>query len=260
MHINLENKTALITGGSRGLGKAMALRFAASGARVLLLARDPVHLEQAVKDVQQLNGGAAHGYVCDISVGPDLETVWADIQRDFGSVDILVNNAGTSQRAALSDVSPLMLGADMDLKLVAALRLAQMVLPGMAEKRWGRIINVVSIAGKAPSANGAPTAISRAAGLAMSKIMAGEYAQHNVLVNALCVGLFHTSQWARIHAAQAPDMSFDDFVKQQAGTIPLGRLGDPEEFANIACFLASEYASYITGCAINVDGGKSPVM
>ena len=129
----------------------------------------------------------------------------------------------------------------------------------MRERAWGRVINVVSVAGKAPSAGGAPTALARAAGLALTKIMAAELAPHGILVNALCVGLILSEQWKGFHEREQPQASFDEYLAQRGKAVPLGRIGRAEEFANVACFLASDLASYVTGTAINVDGGLCPV-
>ena len=149
---------------------------------------------------------------------------------------------------------------DLDLKLFAAIRTCRLVLDGMKERRWGRIINVLNIGAKAPRAGGAPTAVSRAAGMALTKILAGEYAQHNVLINAMLVGQIVSDQWVRRHASQGANIPFEEFTAKQGTNIPLGRMGTAEEFANIACFLASDQAGFITGTATNVDGGLSPVV
>jgi len=149
---------------------------------------------------------------------------------------------------------------DLELKLFAAIRLARLALPGMKERRWGRIINVLNIGAKAPRAGGAPTAVSRAAGMALTKILANEGAPHNVLVNAMLVGQIVSDQWVRRHAAQGANVPFDDFLTKLAANIPLGRLGKPEEFAAMACFLCSDRAGFTTGTAINMDGGASPVV
>jgi len=149
---------------------------------------------------------------------------------------------------------------DLDLKLFAAIRMSRLVWSGMKQRRWGRIINVLNTFAKAPAANSAPTSVSRAAGMALTKVMAGEGGEHNILVNALLVGLIVSDQWVRRHAATAPGTNFDDFTRGLAKGVPLGRMGTAEEFANLACFLASDLGSYITGTAINVDGGRSPVV
>jgi NAD(P)-dependent dehydrogenase (short-subunit alcohol dehydrogenase family) len=128
----------------------------------------------------------------------------------------------------------------------------------MKERRWGRVINVLNIGAKAPRAASAPTAISRAAGMALTKILAGEGAPHNVLVNALLVGFIESDQ--HVQAAARSSVPYADFLAQRGKTIPLGRAGKAQEFANIATFLASDAGAYITGTAINVDGGMSPVV
>ncbi|HXR35802.1 MAG TPA: SDR family oxidoreductase, partial [Candidatus Binataceae bacterium] len=146
--------------------------------------------------------------------------------------------------------------------LFAAIRLSRLAWPGMKERKWGRIINVLNTGAKAPRANGAPTAVSRAAGMALMKVLAGEGAAYNVLVNALMTGLIVSDQWARRHRAEAPQRSFDEFLAPRAKNLglPMGRFGTAEEFANMACFLVSDAASYISGAAINVDGAKSPAV
>lgn len=260
MLINLEGKVALVTGGSQGLGKSTALRLAQSGADVVLWARDPSALEVAA---QEISGQAPDRSVwtvpCDVTDRGQLEAAWLRTSELCRNVDIVVNNAGSSQRAPIAEVELSVLRSDMDLKVAAALRIVQLALPHMRQQRWGRIINVVSVAGKAPSAGGAPTALARAAGLALTKIMAAELAPHGILVNALCVGLILSEQWKRFHANEQPEAPFDEYLASRAKAIPLGRIGNGEEFANVACFLASDLASYVTGTAINVDGGLCPV-
>ena len=142
----------------------------------------------------------------------------------------------------------------------AAIRLARLAMPTMADRKWGRIINVLSGAAKTPGPRSAPTSVSRAAGMALTKVLAGEGAPDNILVNALLVGIIRSGQHERRHQANAPEKSFEEFIAPQEKQVPLGRIGDAEEFANMACFLVSDAGSYVTGCAINVDGGRSPVV
>lgn len=261
MLVNLEGRVALVTGGSQGLGKSTASRLAQSGADIVLWARNPAGLETAAQEISSAAPGRRIWTVpCDVMDPEQLEAAWRRTCEQCGSVDIVVNNAGTSQRAPIADIELNALRSDMDLKVAAALRIVQLALPHMREQRWGRVINVVSVAGKAPSAGGAPTALARAAGLALTKIMAAELAPHGILVNALCVGLILSEQWKRFHANDRPEASFDEYVAGRAKVVPLGRIGTSEEFANVACFLASDLASYVTGTAINVDGGLCPVL
>ena len=150
---------------------------------------------------------------------------------------------------------------DFELKLFAAIRLTRLAWPQMIERRWGRVINVLNIGAKAPRPGGAPTAVTRAAGMALTKVLAGEGAPHNVLVNALLVGLIDSDQWVRRHMPPpAPTSRTRTTSRAWPPTSRSGRLGYAEEFAATACFLCSEQAGYITGTAINVDGGRSPVV
>ena len=140
----------------------------------------------------------------------------------------------------------------------AAIRLSRLVWPQMQERRWGRILDVLSTMAKAPGAETAPTSVTRAAGMALTKVLAGEGAPHNILVNALMTGIVESDQWVRRAAALGRD--HQAFLAELGAPIPLGRVGRAEEFANVACFLASDAASYVTGTAVNVDGGRSPVV
>jgi 3-oxoacyl-[acyl-carrier protein] reductase len=260
MDISLRGRTAMITGASKGLGLAMATRFAQSGADVALLARRPEVLGEAKAAVAAGAKGKVAVFPCDVSKAADLARAYAGVMEVFGKVDILVNNAGESKALPFATITDEVWQADLDLKLFAAIRTSRLVLEQMKSRRWGRIINVLNIGAKAPRAGGAPTAVSRAAGLALTKVLAGEYAPHNVLVNALLVGQIVSDQWVRRHQGQGANIPFDEFTAKQGANIPLGRMGTAEEFANIACFLASDAAGFITGTAINVDGGLSPVV
>ena len=262
MEIVLTGRTALVTGGSRGIGRAIAERLGRSGADIVILARRPDVIEEAVAELKSVSAGAVVGYPCDVSEEAALERVFAAMPEAMSGIDILVNNAGSSSRSPFLEMSRGILNADLDLKLHSAIRLSQLVLPHMQRQRWGRILNIVSVNAKAPAAASGPTTLSRAAGIAVTKAMAGEFAKDNVLVNAICVGIIKSDQWVREHKRLHPDMPFDEYLEAKAkqNNVPLGRLGEAEEVANVACFLASDAGSYVTGAAINVDGGRSPVV
>ena len=260
MQISMDGRVALITGGSKGIGLAVARAFAAAGASVAILARGAEALEAAQGALAPDGGVRVRTYRCDVAKADAIRTTFDEVVRDFGRVDILVNNAGTSRTAAFESITDEVWQEDLDLKLFAAIRLSRIAWPGMKERRWGRIINVLNTFAKAPRGGSAPTSVSRAAGMALTKVMAGEGAEHNILVNAMLVGLIDSDQWVRRHAATAPGTAYEDFTRALAKDVPLGRVGRAEEFANLACFLASDAGSYITGTAINVDGGRSPVV
>ena len=259
MQITMKDRVAVVTGGSKGIGIAVARRFAESGAKVAILARGAADLKAAREQLAK-DGLQVHDYVCDVSKAPDISTTYDKIVKDHGRVDILVNNAGTSRAMPFETVTDAIWQEDLDLKLFAAIRLSRLVWPGMKARKWGRIINVLNIGAKAPAAASTPTSVSRAAGMALTKAMANEGAAHNILVNAMLVGLIVSDQWAKRHAASGASTSFEEFTRDLGRSVPMGRMGTPEEFANLACFLASDQGSYITGTAINVDGGRAPVV
>ena len=260
MEIRLDGRTALITGGSKGLGLATAIRFAEAGAEVAILARSADTLEAARTAIGKAGRGAVAAFACDVTDPAAVQRAYDAVLSRFGKVDILVNNAGTSQTGKFEDVTDAIWQADFDLKVFAAIRLSRLVLPSMRARRWGRIINVLATAAKAPRAASAPTSVSRAAGMALTKVLASECASDNVLVNALLVGRIVSDQIARRHRAAGTNVPLAAYIREQGAGIPLGRMGEAEEFANLACFLASDAGSYVTGTAINVDGGLSPVV
>ncbi len=194
MDVRLDGRAALITGGSKGLGAAMAQRFAEAGADVAILARGQEALSETERAIRASSQVRVLALPCDVSKAAEVERAWQKVLGELGKIDILVNNAGTSRTAKFEDITDAVWQEDFDLKLFAAIRLARLALPGMKERRWGRIINVLNIGAKAPRAGSAPTAVSRAAGLALTKILAGEGAPHNVLVNSLHVGLIKSNQ------------------------------------------------------------------
>jgi NAD(P)-dependent dehydrogenase (short-subunit alcohol dehydrogenase family) len=260
MQITLNGRAAVITGGSKGLGLAMATEFAASGADVAILARNPDALGEAKKSIQATATGKVVAISCDVSKADDIEHAYAAAMRGLGRIDIVVNNAGASRTGAFETITDAVWQEDLDLKLFAAIRLTRLVWPQLRERRWGRVINVLNTGAKAPRAGGSPTMVSRAAGLALTKVLAGEGAPHGILVNALLVGVIVSDQIVRRHKEAGGNIPLEEFIAKAGAGVPLGRMGTAQEFANIACFLASDAAGYITGTAINVDGGASPVV
>lgn len=260
MECRMDGRTAIVTGGSMGLGRAIAHEFARSGGNVAMVARRQAILDEAKAEMAGDAQGKVEGFVCDMGDAAAIGPMFDAVTQSLGPVDVIVNNAGSSQRGAFLEVTDAMWQSDLELKLFGAIRLTRLAFPGMIERRWGRIINVLNIGAKAPQASGAPTVVSRAAGMALTKVLAGEGAPHNVLVNALLVGRIVSDQIARRHAAADTNQSFEDYVAEAGEAIPMGRMGTAQEFANIATFLASDAGSYITGTAINVDGNLSPVV
>ena len=258
MDISLSGRAAIVTGGSKGLGYAIAMRFAQSGADVAIAARGRDALDQAVKEIKAQARGNVIGVAGDVAVPADIKRIYDEAAKAFGKVDIVVNNAGTSRNAKFEDITDEVWREDLDQKVFAAIRLTRLAWPAMKERKWGRVINVLNIGSKAPRAGSAPTTISRAAGAALTKVLSHEGAPHGILVNAMLVGFIKSDQ--HVQRAAKEGIALADYVSRRAKDIPLRRIGKAEEFANLACFLASDAASYITGTAINVDGGHSPVM
>ena len=260
MDVRLDGRTAIITGSSKGLGLAMAKEFAASGANVAILARSPDGLAAAQATVSEGASGKAATFQCDVSKAPDISKTFEAVINTFGQVDILINNAGMSRAMPSDQISDDIWQEDLDLKLFAAIRLARLCWPGMKARKWGRIINVLNTGAKAPRANGAPTAVSRAAGMALMKVMSAEGAPHGILVNGMLVGQIVSDQIARRYKTEGSNEPFEAYVAKAGTGIPVGRMGKAEEFAAMACFLCSDHAGFTTGTAINMDGGASPVV
>ena len=254
---SLAGRVAIVTGGSRGLGQEMAEGLAEAGASLMLCARREEWLTPAVETMRG-QGFRVEGALCDVARPADVQAVVDKTVATFGKIDILVNNAGTSATSPFEKLTDEFLQHDFDQKLFAAIRLTRLVWPQMKERRWGRIINVLNIGAKAPRGGSAPTSITRAAGMAMTKALSQEFAPHNVLVNAMLVGLIEADQ--HVQRAKQNNVPLDEYYQKAQKELPLGRVGKAEEFANLACFLASDAGSYITGTATNVDGGRSPVV
>jgi NAD(P)-dependent dehydrogenase (short-subunit alcohol dehydrogenase family) len=258
MDISLAGRAAVITGGSKGIGLGIARRFAQSGADVAIVARGREALAEAEKQLSTPGGKRVVTVVADVAHAADIKRAYDEVMHGLGRIDIIVNNAGTSRAGPFENLTDEIMQHDLDQKFFAALRLTRLAWEQMKTRRWGRIINVLNIGAKAPRGGGAPTVISRAAGMALTKVLAGEGAPHNILVNALLVGIIESDQHEQ--AAKRAGIPVADYLARFVKDIPLGRVGNPDEFANLACLLASDAGSYITGTAINVDGGRSPVV
>lgn len=263
MNVSLSGRTAVVTGGSLGIGRAIAAAFYQAGARVALIARRPEPLAEAEAAIAALAAPAdarVAAWTCDVTQPDQIVATHDAIVATLGPVDILVNNAGQSAGGAFETITDAAWQADLDLKLFAAIRFTRLVWPGMQAQAWGRVINLLNVYAKTPDARTAPTSVSRAAGMALTKVLANEGAPRNILVNALLIGLIKSDQIRRQHAASGGERSLDEFIAATGARLPMGRMGEAEEVANLALFLASEAGSYVTGCAINMDGGLSRVV
>ncbi len=237
MDLGIEGRVAVVTGSSRGIGAATAERLEAEGAQVVRVSR---------------------GDGIDVRDPDAAERI---AERAPGPVDILVNNAGTSRIAALADVPDEEYREQFELHVLAALRLMRAFAPGMAERGWGRIVNVSSSSGKRPSSNlSAAYSVAKAAQLSLSRVFADAYAGRGVLVNAVAPGPSSSPQWLEDggladQLAAAKGISRDEALAAQASRPPVGRFAEPEEIASVIAFLCSAQASNVSGAAWSVDGG-----
>ena len=263
MDLGLDGKVALVTGGSEGIGKAAALRLAAEGGKIVVCARRADVLDRAAQEIRDTTGGEVKAHQADVTVPAQVQGLVDGAVATYGRLDILVNNAGTSAGGYFGDVDDEAWQADLDLKLYAAIRCSRLAIPHMRAQGGGRIINVTNLGGKAPGARSVPTSVSRAAGIALTKALSKDYAADNILVNTVCIGLIKSGQHQRrFEAAKAvtPGLTLDGWYTEMGQATPLGRVGESGEAGDVIAFLASDRASYVTGVAINIDGGTSAVV
>lgn len=260
MDLGLRGKTALITGGSKGIGLATAILLAAEGAQIAILARDEEQLQTASAMIQEQTGVEPLTLSADVSSQEQCERAITLTVARYGRLDILINNAGTSAAKPFEEVSTDAWLSDLDLKLFGAVHCARAALPHMRKSGGGAIVNVTAVAGKTPPASSLPTSVSRAAGLALTKAMSKDLAADHIRVNAVCIGLIRSAQIEKAWQASSPDSTWEQFATDPKHDIPLGRIGRTEEAANVIAFLVSDAASYVTGTSVNIDGGKSAVL
>lgn len=244
----LEGKTAVITGGSRGIGKGIALRFAAEGANIALTnIIDNEEFTSAVKEIAAF-GVKARGYVSDASVYTDAENVIDEIVKDFGRVDILVNNAGITRDTLLMRMSEEQWDQVITVNLKSVFNLTKAAIKPMMKQKSGSIVNMSSVVGVSGNAGQSNYSASKAGILGFTKSVAKELGSRNVRCNAIAPGFILTEMTGKL-----PDDVKSDWISK----IPLRRGGLPEDVANVALFLASDLSSYVTGQTINVCGGMA---
>lgn len=249
-------RTILITGGSKGLGLAAAKRFASDGENVVVLARDQRRLDEAKQEIESVAAGKVFAIGCDVADKGQIENAYRVAMDACGQIDVLVNNAGASNALPFEQITDENWQADLDVKLFAAIRFCRLVLPQMKARGNGRIVNILSTGARIQELDTAPSSVSRSAGLALTKVLSLDCAPHNVLVNAILVGAVVSDQIARSHKRSGSSLTLEEYVADYGRrVVPLGRFGRPEEFSDLVAFLASNSASYITGAAINLDGG-----
>ena len=259
MDLGLKSKVALITGASRGIGKACALALAEEGCKIVICARGKEALDAAAEEIKA-KGAEVLAIRADLTKLDENKDLVSQAAEKFGRIDILVNNAGTGRLSDPMELPEEEFRYNMDLMLFGLIQCCREVIPHMKEQGWGRIINISSIFGKQPGGLLDYDAIKAAVNM-VTKDLSNYLAKDNILVNAVCPGPIRTSLWEGPgglgeQLGQMLEMSGADAIKWFAEqNIPLGHHGDPEDIANMVAFLASERAKNITGQAINVDGG-----
>jgi NAD(P)-dependent dehydrogenase (short-subunit alcohol dehydrogenase family) len=255
--LELAGKVTLITGGTDGLGLALAQRLVSEGGSVAICGRDEGRLGAAASQLEAA-GGDVLAYQADVEHVSEIEGfVNAAVQR-WDRIDGVVHNAGRSAAGKLEDTDDATWESDLGLKLMGAVRLTRLALPKLRE-RGGSAIFTLAMSAKAPGAASGPSSVSRAAGMALMKSLSKELGPDGIRVNAILIGLIESGQWVR--TAVSAGTALPDFYKQLAAGsgIPLERIGRSDEFADLAAYLLSARSSYVTGTAINLDGGLSPV-
>jgi 3-oxoacyl-[acyl-carrier protein] reductase len=269
MNLGLAGRACVVTGASRGIGREAARLLCAEGAGVLLVGRDEERLA-AAKDEAATAGGEAGGraeaLALDVTDADAGERMLASAGERFGALDVLVNNAGTAQWRDLEEVPDEDWYAQYEINVMAPLRAMRAAAPPMAERGWGRIVNVCSTAGKRPSAAMPEYSVAKAAELSLSRLFADRYAERGVLVNAICPGPVEAELWMEPGGLldqsrrMAGAGSREEALATAGAKRPIGRLAEAGEIAAAIVFLCSERASYVSGAAWSVDGGTVQVI
>ncbi len=257
MDLKLRGRVALVGGSSSGLGFAIARALADEGCRVALNGRDADRLDRAVDELSDRTGEEVAGFRADVSVPDDARQLVEQVARRFGSVDILLCNAGGPPPTSFDDASEESWRAALDLNLLSTIHLCRAAVPLMRAHSWGRIICLASVAGIQPLPNLILSTVARAGVLGFAKALADEVADKGITVNSVCPGYMRTERVEELVQQQAAreQRDVEAVMSELLGDIPLARIGEPRELAAAVAFLASEHAGYITGAALQVDGG-----
>jgi NAD(P)-dependent dehydrogenase (short-subunit alcohol dehydrogenase family) len=265
MDLGLGGRVCAVTGASRGIGRETARMLAAEGASVLLVARGEDELAQASRKAA-LEGGSTEALALDVTAADAGERILAACEQRFGKLDVLVNGAGTARWRDLDDVPETDWYAAWELNVMAPLRAMRAAVPAMAERGWGRIVNVSSTAGKRPSALMPEYSVAKSAELSLSRLFADRHADDGVLVNAICPGPTASELWMAEGGLldQSRELAGietrEEALRAAGAKRPIGRLAEVAEVAAAIVFLCSERASYVAGAAWSVDGGTVQVI
>lgn len=254
MELGLRGRVALVTGASKGIGRAIALELAAEGCDLAICARGAEELDKVHKQVEARSVRCLQRQV-DITKPAEIDALIAEVESTFGRLDILVNNAGGARPGTFGTLTDRDFLQDYELKVLGQVRCTRAAVRLLEKGPAPRVININAIIGRVVAPGLFATATHRAACLALNKALAQELAPKRILVNAVNIGLVLTPQWENIRNRLAPNKSIEEFAAERASAVPLGRFGTAEEVSGLVAFLASDRAGYITGASIDVGGG-----
>ena len=260
MDLGLRGRRAIVTGGSKGLGKAIAAELLAEGAAVAICSRHKAELDETAAELAA-SGGSVTALPCDVTDPGQVESFIAAATAALGGTDILVNNAGAARPGRFAALTDDDWHGDIEVKLFSQIRCTRAALPHLRQSTAPRVININAVYARYPDPVFLASSVNRASCLSLSKALSIELGHEGILVNSVNIGFVVTPQWENIRTRRAPGVPADEFFGQLAASeVPLGRFGRPDEVAGLVAFLAGGRASYISGASIDVGGGMGKYL